>query len=171
MTKRRRQLSIVVLALLIANTLFVITLYKRHFAYNATITYIGLDSLGMVLPVRTRPAKWVAGKWDIDPAATLNANMSGTFEDTSQRPLALVSLAPQPTYGRAIGIIRALKARHVCNVLIREGGRLDPEIINFPGGPDRALEIPAVVLCGNSVGDAGFQGVLPADGPIHVDRP
>lgn len=169
MTSRRRLLAIVALALLVTNALLLFTSYKRHFAYNATVTYVGLDSTDMLVPVGMRPAKLRGGKWDVDPIPTLNAAMLETHNDARARPIALVSLAPQATYGKAISVFRSLKARKICNVLIRESGRVEPNIMNFPDGPDRAIAIPALVLCGSSIGDAGFFGVLPADGPIHVD--
>jgi hypothetical protein len=170
MIKRRRLLATAVLALAGADALFLITFYKRYLAYNATITYVGLDSTDMLVPVSMRSAKLRAGKWDVDPIPTINAAMFETTRDARARPVALVSLAPRSTYVQAISVVRALKARHVCNVLIREGGRLEPVTINFPDGPDKALAIPPLVLCGTSIGDAGFYGDLPADGPTHVDR-
>ena len=168
---RRYQLAIIVLALLIGNALLLSDYYKRYIAYNAEITYVGLDSIDMIVPVGMRPATLLAAKWDIDPIPTVDANMFETIGSASVKPLALVSLAPHPTYSQAIKVIHDLKARHVCNVLIRESGRLEKITINFPNGPDKAIAIPALVLCGESIGDAGFYGVLPADGPTHVDRP
>lgn len=170
MISRRRLLVIVALALLVTDALLLFTSYKRHLAFNAMVTYVGLDSIDMLVPVGMRPAKLRGGEWDVDPIPTLNAAMLETSNDAHARPISLVSLAPEATYGKAQIALRSLKARKVCNVLIRESGRVEPGTINFPDGPERAIRIPALVLCGSSIGDAGFSGVLPADGPIHVDH-
>ena len=167
MTKRRRLLAIIALALLVTNALVLFTLYKSHFSYNPTITYIGLDSIDMLVPIGMRAAKLQDGKWDLDPIPTLD---SETFGSARTRPIQLVSLAPRPTYGKAITVFRALKARAICNVLIRESGGIYPVRLQSSDGSDKALSIPALVLCGSSIGDAGFYGVLPADRPIHVDH-
>jgi hypothetical protein len=170
MVKRRRMLAVFVIVLLTIDALFLVASYKRQSSYSATITHIGLDSTDMLVPISMRPAKLRAGKWDIDPIPTLDANILETVRNLGVKPLALVSLSPQPTYGQAISVIRSLKARRVCNVLIREGGWHEPgALIRFPGGPEKVLRIPPLVLCGSAVGDAGFSGTLPADGPFHFD--
>lgn len=170
MTKRRRLLIIVALALLGTDAINLSAFYKRHFAYNATVTYAGIDSLGMLVPAGMRPAKFQGGKWDVDPIPTLNVAMFEAHNDARTTPIALISLSPQSTYGKALEVFRTLKASKVCNVLIREGGRMEPVTVDFPDGPDKAISIPALVLCGSSVGDAGFYGVLPTDRPVHVNH-
>jgi hypothetical protein len=81
-----------------------------------------------------------------------------------KRRLTFISLAPTPTYGRFIESIRDLKARGICNVVIRENDAPEARV----GNGRNALTIPALVLCGNSIGDAGFDVSLPPDGPLRL---
>jgi hypothetical protein len=144
-----------------------IWLYARHVGSNATITYAGLDSLNVVVAVHEPAAKLRNGKWDIDPFQPLRLVSPATTTGVRKRRLAFVSLDPYPTFGAAMNVIRDLKRRNICNVLIREAGILEGEPVNFPHGRDRALSIPALVLCGGSMGDAGFSGKLPPESPYE----
>jgi hypothetical protein len=146
--------------------------YKRFFAPNATILYVGADSFALTVPMKMRASKLLGGKWDSDPLRFRSVQIE--FGMGLQRhSLALVSLEPEGNYGKAVEVLRDLKKRHICNVLIREVGRAESErvIIDFADGPDRALTIQAIALCGNGIGDAGFSGTLPKDGPIHINMP
>lgn len=166
--RRRRIFGIVALVLVAMDGVFLAWFYRRHFAYNASITYVGLDSFEMLVPMRTRAAKLSSGRWDIEPTQALRSAPFQSEEPASGKPLAFVSLTPRPNYGSAIRVIRDLKARRICNLLIREGGQPEPPTFRFPDG-DTALAVPALILCGSAIGDASSFTDLPEDGPIHVD--
>jgi hypothetical protein len=167
MIRRRAALVIVALVLTTADGIFAKVLYNHRAAKDAYITHIGLDSLEMIIPMGARAARLHNGIWDIDPMKAMKSVPIDQARGIDGKSLALVSLAPRSTYGQAINVIRNLKARRICNVLIRESGRAEGGSFNFPGGVDRALAVPAIVLCGSSIGDAGFYGDLPADGRIQ----
>ena len=167
MIPRRVILAASAFVLLVADGLW---FYERFLAPNATILYIGADSFALTVPMKMRASRLLDGKWDSDPQRFKSVQIE--FGIGPQRhSLALVSLEPEGNFGKAVEVLRDLKARHICNVLIREVGRAEGIIINFPCGPDRALTIQAIVLCGNGIGDAGFSGTLPKDGPIHISMP
>lgn len=165
MIQRRVILEILAFVLLVVDGLW---FYKHFVAPNAMITYVGLDSTGLTVPMTMRASRLRSGKWDSDPLHALRSVRIDFGLGVRQPSFALVSLDPEGSYGKAVEVIRDLKARHICNVLIREGGQAEGVVIDFPNGPDQALTIPAIVLCGSPVGDAGFFGTLPADGPIHT---
>lgn len=122
------------------------------------VTHVGLDSFGLPLPA----PEWAAafrkseqnhGGGEVDVPAH---DMGG-----HTRSLTLIVLAPTPTYGHFIDAIRDLRARGKCNLMVREGAQ---PTRNLDGAQDwRSM---ALVLCGRSIGDAGFYGTLPPDGPL-----
>jgi len=133
-------------------------LYGRQTRAHAAMTYVGLDSVEVVVPAHTRAARLLAGKWDIDPLQPLSRKSVRNGLEAQENRLAFISLNPRPTFGAAISAIRTLKRQNVCNVVIREAGRLGHNTIQFDNGPDRPLAIDALVLCGGPIGDAGFSG-------------
>ena len=145
--------------------------YAHFLAPNADITYAGLDSQAAWVPSSKPPARFVSGKWDIGPVITLDLEM---MNGRNPRDVALVTLAPELTFGKAIAVIRDLKNRQVCNLLIRDsevdGGRLySPIGSGHDEGTDQdEVAILSLVLCGYSIGDAGWNGPLPPDRQIHV---
>ncbi len=109
------------------------------------MTQVGLDSLAIVVPERRPVARLIDGAWDADPQRYGGQPIGGVPR------LAYVSLAPDPTFGSAIRVMHDLRRRGMCNVVIREGGR-PSGVLDFPDGRDRALELPALVLCGEPIG-------------------
>ena len=131
---------------------------------NATITYAGLDSLSVVVPAKEPALRLEQERWYLDgrPVSDWAEYMRNRGEGG---PVALVTLGSQPTYVQFIRSIRDLKKRGICNVAVREGGEI------MKSG--EMMTIPAFVLCGHQLGDAGFGGTLPQDGPIRIptDQP
>ena len=166
MPRRRTFLLVVASSLMIADSAW---LFMRPTESNATITYVGFDSLSVTVPARMKAAQLRDGKWDINPFQPLHPS-GGDSTGDSVPPLAYVSLAPLRTYGAATDVIRDLKQRQVCNVVIRESGVLSSTVEDFPGGRDHGLTMDALVLCGRSIGDAGFTGQLPPDGPVSLEQ-
>lgn len=166
MARPRVYLSILVIALIVFDVSWY---YVRFVAANATITHVGIDSASFIIPAKTRAAAWRNGHWDIDPTSASRPLYEDFEVERKTHPVALITLEPEGSFGKAISLIRFLKSRGICNVLIRESGRFGDEIVDFPDGPDRALDLPALVLCGTQLGDAGFSGTLAPDGPIHIE--
>ena len=131
------------------------TLFLAWPSHNSTkafaVTYIGLDSLGVIVSTSRKASALQNGKWVPDLATTQfpAATMGG-----EKRELFNITLDPTPTYSHFLATVRDLRSRGKCNVLIREGGQ--------PIGPQDAaqrdrqpdVEVPALVLCGSSIGDA-----------------
>jgi hypothetical protein len=85
-----------------------------------------------------------------------------------RRSLVLITLAPRPIYGNFLQSIRKLRSLKKCNVLVREDGEpIKAQAAPPDSLPDR-LAIPALVLCGSAIGDAGFTGTLPPDGVVRL---
>lgn len=159
-------MGIIAIALIVADGFW---FYKRYLEPNATITYLGLDSGSFVVPSKQRAAKWRNDDWDVDPAIASGFLHEKSASNAERRTTAYITLAPESTFGAALAAIRNLKGRKICNVLIRDAGQLYRDRVDFPEGPDYPLEIPAIVLCGDADGDAGFSGKLPSDGPIRIE--
>jgi len=161
---RRSCLILLACALATADLLFLGWRWHRDTAPNAEITYIGLESLSMLMPIAEPTLSLKAGQWQLDgkPLADSTAYLRSL---AAKKRMPMVSA---PTFGELPGVLRALKARKACNILIREGGTAftTGPMANPPG--EEMLDVQALVLCGNSAGDAGFHGTLPPDGPIHV---
>lgn len=141
--------------------------YRRYFGLNAAITYVGLDNVSLMVPASTRAAQLSDGKWDVDPLQPLRSDWANPPPGQKAEPIAFVSLGPNSGFGKATEVFRDLKAKHVCHVVVREGGLgIDPKMDNG-AGPETRFEFPTVALCGGPIGDAGFYGGLPADRLIH----
>jgi hypothetical protein len=165
MGTRRAILCVVALVLIAGDCIWY---RQRVTARNATITYVGIDSLTMMVPAKTPAATLKDGRWSIDPTQALRSVPLHFSAGIEKKYLAFVSLGAVPYYGQAVMVIRRLRAQHLCNVLIRESAEPSPEKRDFGSGPDHVLHIPALVLCGSSIGDAGFSGRLPRDRRVHV---
>jgi len=167
--RRRTLLKLVVAALLVANAVFLTWHFRPA---KAQILHIGLDSLMLSVSERQTAAALQNGVWE-PSLAKASLPVRGMAGDVKRIPL--ITLAPDPTYGRFIRAVRALKARGICNVLVREGADLGEAASPFSGPPPGppppgVLDVPAIVLCGSSIGDAGFSGKLPPDGGISIER-
>lgn len=167
MKRRSLILATCAAALCIADGFWV---YERYFRLNAAITYIGLDSVMINVPASAQASQFRNGKWNIDP---LKATASKFYDPPpgQKRPqVAFVSLGSQFQYRQAIAIIRDLKARQVCHVVVREGATVTPVKIDFGKGREASLDVSPIILCGDAYGDAsGFFGPLPVDHAIHID--
>jgi hypothetical protein len=165
-TRRRTFLTIAALSLLAGNVAF---FGYRHFGgAKATITYVGLDSGGVIVPEDQPGATLKDGKWEPDPAADPKVKLPIEDMGRTPRQLIVVSLAPEGNYGRFIQSIRALRARGICNLAIREGGTSRKMAAPLPGGSRDALAIPAIIVCGHTIGDNGFTGTLPSDRDVRL---
>ncbi|MGW8191743.1 hypothetical protein [Sphingomonas hankookensis] len=118
------------------------------------VTHAGLDSMAYMIPL------------DRTASAYRDEHWKPGLDETRLAPDSIdyVTLAPGPTYGKFLHVIRDLKRRRRCNVLIHYPGIriLEPEAI----GVERVFDVPALVLCGRAVGDAGIQEPVPTDGFI-----
>jgi hypothetical protein len=162
MVRRRAILGFSAFGLIVADCFWI---YSRFVAPNANITYVGTDSVAVVVGTQARAAQLQNGKWDFDPIQSFPVDIGF---GPREKDISLVSLAPKQTLGQAVEVIRDLKSRHLCNVLILESANIGMEAGDALDQSGRVLEIPALVLCGYPIGDAGFLGKLPTDRPIHV---
>lgn len=158
MKPRRALLAAVALALAVFDGWWS---YEHFFAPNAKITFVGLDSFAMVMPKAMQGARLASGKWDRDPTSILKLDFA---RGRDPRRVALVSLAPEPTLGKAVAVIRDLKNRKICSLLITDSGSFH----NFKDLPDNKIEVSSLLLCGEPVGDAVWIGTLPPDRSIRV---
>ena len=166
MVQRRIWLKLAVIILLAGNVFFFAT-HDSFWGTSATISYVGLDSLDMVMPNDHPATALLAGKWTSDPAVG-PATISVTNSEGHIGKMVLVTLAPEPSYGKFIEVVRALKAKGICNVFIRESGIDSGARVRFADGERSASKIPSIVLCGRPMGDAGFYGALPPDKKIRI---
>lgn len=119
---------------------------------RAWVTHVGLDSLSYFIPINRAASTYRNGRWQPGLNATRIA----------PEPIDYVTLAPRPTYGQFLRVIRDLKRRGRCNVLIHYPGIpiVKPEV----AGAEIVFDVPALVLCGDAIGDAGINEPVPADG-------
>ena len=159
----RRQLLLIVAGVLgIGDAVFFS--YSQKPIY-APITYVGMDSLMVYVPVSQTGATLKDGKWQ--PAVS-EAQILATVMLANKQPLTLVTLTSSAPFGNLIEAIKNLKAQGKCNVLIRGSDEVGlPPYLVDPRGKN--LIIPAIVLCERAMGDAGFHGTLPPDGIVRID--
>lgn len=162
MFRRRTILTTAALALTVIDSWW---FYEHFVALNANITYVGLDSLVMGFPAEEHAPRLIGGKWEVDPTDLGKAITSDIASAPHQEIITLVSIAPEQTLGKAVAVIRDLKSRHFCNVFIKEN--LEPRA---GASTNHDFFIPGFVLCGHSIGDAGFFGTLPVDRRVHVGQ-
>jgi hypothetical protein len=159
---RRSLLILIAAALAIANILY-FTWYLRYRPDESRITYVGLDSYVVVLSKPPSSSVFQDGQWK--PALTKTQIIAEDWWGKPM-PVSLVSLFPHPTYAHFIEVIRDLKHRQKCNVLIVENGQLFALPDEDAPVPQNEIYLPALVLCGKPIGDAGFAGILPAGSPV-----
>lgn len=80
-----------------------------------------------------------------------------------------ITLAPHPTYAHFLTVVRDLKTNGKCNIAIRDAGKPIQSDGDAEGPFEYALDVPALVLCGRPIGDAGFYGRLPRDRIVQLD--
>ena len=159
---RRRLLLVVAGVLGVADVVF---LWHSLKPIYAPITFVGLDSFAVVVPASKKGATLKDGRWH--PAVSA-AQISAQTMTGEERPVTLVTLTRSAPISNLIEVIKNLRAQRKCNVIIRgsdEEGM--PTALFQSEGKD--LLIPALVLCGHAIGDAGFTGVLPPDGRVRID--
>lgn len=163
----RRTLLIAVAGVIAGCDMLFLAWHSHNPARAFALTYIGVDSLGVVVPASRKASALQNGKWVPDLAVTQvpAATMGG-----EKRELFYITLGPTPTYSRFLATVRDLRSRGKCNVLIREGGHpMEPQdAVQRGKQPD--VEVLALVLCGSSIGDAGFSGTLPPDRMVRLKR-
>ncbi len=166
MHRYRPYLILLALVLLLANLGFLGWQWHRDTAPNAEITYAGLDSAVVIspLPLEEPILSLHAGQWHLDgkPLPDVAAYLGKLAADQRLPIVSVRSLGELPP------VLRALKARKGCNILIREGGSVSRTGPLADPPNSEMLDMPALVLCGHAFGDAGFSGALPPDGPIHI---
>lgn len=165
MRRRTAILTFVAATLLIFDSILV---YDRCFRLNAGITYVGLDSLAFDVPEYKRASRFQNGKWDINPEESYQKVFPSSPSGQKTPNFYYVSLEPSKTFGHAITVLRDLKARRMCHILVRENADIFWGKTKFALRNGVILEIPVWVLCGTGYGDAGFKGNLPSDRLIHI---
>jgi hypothetical protein len=167
MLRRRASLGVVIFLLVAANAAFFAWRWRGADAVG-TVTWVGIDSLSLEMPASQPAARLKQGRWDSDGKGLRASMIPVRTMGGRERAIAFITLGPQPDYAHFIEAIRDLKARRVCNVAVREGGRPWRATIPLADGSFDGLEVPALVLCGQQLGDAGFSGTLPPNGPIRL---
>lgn len=163
MTRRRLVLTALAVVLAGADARW---LFRRATAANATITYVGLDSVDVAIPARATAPAWRRGRWERDPQSAFDALAPHPERKPSTDAPAFVSLAPEGDYGRAIAVFRDLKRRRLCHIIVQEN-QVEPPFTADTG--ERLVGIPAYILCGHSLGDGNYIDTIPADRAIHLD--
>jgi hypothetical protein len=159
---RRRLLLVISGVLGIADAAFLWHTFKPIYA---PITFVGSDSLLVTVPVSKKGATLKNGSWH--PALS-EAQISAEILPGKEQPLTLVTLTHSSPFPNLIEVIKTLRAQGKCNVVIRGSDEEGVPPLQFrPEGED--LLLPAFVLCGDSIGDAGFHGTLPPDGMVRID--
>lgn len=130
------------------------------------VTYAGIDSLSIIAPASQKPAALQSRQW---APRLADAQISTTDAGGAKRELSYITLEPRPTYAHFLAAVRDLKTRGKCNIAVREGGRPIQKESIAGERPAHDLDIPALFLCGHSIGDAGFYGILPPDGIVRLD--
>ena len=120
---------------------------------------VKLESFDLVR-LREEPLPWLReNAWVLEGAQikdmkqyALRAASNGNM--TPDGPLVLISLGPRPTFGQFIRSAHSLQSLGLCHVLVREGGR-DHGPVSFGEDlqPRPAISIPALTICGRTVGD------------------
>ena len=164
MRRRRALLSAIATVLLVADGAFLLWCWHVDTAPNAWITRVGIDSAVFFVPTSAPAPVLRDGQWYIGGQAVPDPR-DAQEKGVDRGGAVLVSLGPSPTFGQGLRSIRDLKARGICNLMIRE----DATPVDISPGTKPQIAVPALVLCGHRPGDAGFSGKLPPDGPIHVD--
>lgn len=116
------------------------------------VTYAGLGSLAYMIPVGRAASAYEEHRWKPGLDATRFAS----------EPVDYVTLTPEPTFGHFVQVIRDLKKRHRCNVLIHYPGIRT--VTSGSAGFERAFEIPVLMLCGEPLADANIPGPVLEDG-------
>lgn len=131
----------------------------------APITYVGLDSLSVIVKVSQRGATFKDGRWE--PAASeaqiLTRDMLG-----NKQPLTLVTLTSSAPFGNLIEVVKDLRSQGRCNVLVRGSDEEGPPP-DFARLGGKEILIQALVVCGQAIGDTSAYGKLPPDGIVRID--
>ena len=141
-----------------------------------TITFVALDSASIVFPRDQKVSRWHEGSWR--PALN-STKITGTDALGKESQLYLLTLQPNPTFGRFLEVIREFKKRGRCNIALWDSGNVHLDFAQSGGWPKAMtataktlshadVEVPALVLCGNPIGDHGYFEPLPADQPIRL---
>ena len=160
-SSRRSRLLVFAAALVLADALFLIWRSDRDSVY-VNVTHVGLDSFAVLGPPSRDPATWLNKRWKPPEA---EAQMIVEDMTLKKRLLTVITFPPHATFGRFLASVRQLKGQKKCNALFLESS--SPSTTADSNVPP-AGDVPALVLCGRSIGDAGFYGTLPPDGPLRL---
>lgn len=152
--------------LLIGFDLFVVLVAIAH-RERVWVTHVGLDSASYMIPVDRHAATFRQNRWQ--PGLD-DTKIESVRRDSVLAPVDYISLSPNPTFGRFLVIVRDLKRRDRCNVLIHYPGigvfKPDPA----ETGLKPVFDVPALVLCREALGDAGILEPITDDGFVFVPR-
>lgn len=123
---------------------------------------IELESLGLVRPADQAMPRLESGGWEVDgkPLPDLWAYARAQSRElgyvTGDGPLVLISFGPEPSYGRLLDSIRALRADGFCHVAIPSA---EP-------ASNTEITMSVVRLCGSWIGRiVGANGLLSGRAP------
>lgn len=164
MIHRRSILVIAAASLLLAN-IYLIVVGNHDRSPNAKIIFVGLDSFSALVPASHRFSTKNYNEWNptLKESAYIGSDQAG-----NRRPVGLVSLAPEATYGKFIKSVEDLRARKICNVAIREHGNILNSLVANADGTHQIVIVPTFILCGRAIGDAGYMDEIPPDEAIRI---
>lgn len=131
------------------------------------VTHVGLDSASYMAPIDRKAATFQQKRWQ----PTLDdTKIESVRSDFVLVPVDYVSLSPAPSYGQFLAIVHHLKRRGRCNVLVQcpEIRIVKPDSAEL--GMDPVFDVPALVFCGEALGDAGISDPIADDGFVFVPR-
>lgn len=145
----RLLLVVAVVVLFVGDGLFLSS--RTHHDSSSRITHAGLDSFALFIDNSK------AGGGILDSPYPQAEEASTEDMVGRKRRYWIVRLGSNATYGQFLATIRDVRANSKCNVVIAEHGDI-PWPTETPANLGAAF-----VLCGTSIGDAGFTGKLPKD--------
>ncbi len=164
--RRRRQTLVAAAALLAGFDLFFILVAIAN-RERVFVTHVGLDSASYMVPIDRKAATFRQERWQ----PTLDDTKIESVRSNSVLvPVDYISLSPDPSYGQFLAIVHDLKRRGRCNVLVHypEIRIVKPDSAEMGMGP--VFDVPALVLCGEALGDAGISEPIADDGFVFVPR-
>ncbi|WP_156347256.1 MULTISPECIES: hypothetical protein [unclassified Sphingomonas] len=131
------------------------------------VTHVGLDSARYAIPIDRRPATFREKRWQ--PALD-DTKIESVQRGSVRVPVDYISFSSNPTFGKFLEMVRDLKRRGRCNVLVHHPGIniFRPETIG--PAPKPMFDVPALVLCGEALGDAGITSPVTEDGFAVIHR-
>lgn len=161
----RRTLTYVA-TLLIGFDLFVVLVAVAQ-RERVWVTHVGLDSASYLIPLERKAAMFRQNRWQPKLDAT---KIESVRRGSSLAPVDYISLSSTPTFGQFLDIVRDLKQRDRYNVLMHYPGIGVFKPDSAETGLEPMFDVPALVLCGEALGDAGISDPIADDGFMFVPR-